>query len=172
MRYQKQLDKLGVTPGKLALIGVLAIVLVMVVVKQLPESANKTVCTAPTVASQQLAKAANVRPETSSTKPEDTYAEHELPTWPKIDLMETLASNPFAQPSWFVLEKRAAIDPHVEARELAELQEQGASIVVIAEGQKSARIGDQKYRIGDILEGYQVTDITTRGIILDKLDPR
>jgi len=165
MTHKKQLDKIGATPGKLALMGVLALALVVVIVKQLPKGAADdlgTVAAASQQAATQQASSAN-----PSASPE---TQKELPPWPEISLTETFASDPFAPPAWVDQEEPAAPVADKGPDRLAELQKQGASIVVIADGRKSARIGEEKFGVGDILDGYQVSDITTQGILLNKLD--
>jgi len=172
---RQQLEKMGATPGKLALMGVLAIVLVMILVKQLPKSAPDSSVAAlqPPAVVDQAAKTGRASPVvTTSALTTDALEKSGFPVWPVFHLSKTLTNNPFAPPDWFAPEEPVAIATNTDPGELSELQAQGTSIVVIAEGQKSATIGDQRYRIGDILEGYQVTDITTRGIVLHKLNPR
>ncbi len=162
---------MGATPGKLALVGVLIVVLALVIVKQLPEGKPGN------IAAQQAKKQ-----KTSSTQAvvTTTKKQGKLAPWPEMKLSETLTSNPFAPPSWDVEKhkKNAVVATSDAPGELAALKEQGASIVVISQAgekgkeKKTATIGETKYQVGDILEGYQITDITTRGIHLNKLDPR
>ncbi len=166
MSLKQQLKKMGATPGKLALIAVLVLVLFGVIVKQLPSSAPEKVNTAPAIAQSLDSKQSG----TTNVNAEKSNVESELPAWPVINLTETLANDPFVLPRWAVQE----VPPEViavndEPGELAELQEQGASIVVISKEKKSATIGEQKLQVGDILEGYRITDITTQGIFLHKL---
>ncbi len=167
MSYKQRLDKIGATPGKLALIGVLVLMLILVIVKQLPEGVSEYADTSPTTAAQRTTKTEMVRPIKLPGK--SSQNERELTSWPEIKISETLANNPFTPPSWVVQEEPAVLANNEDSGELAELQQQGASIVVIGQEEKSARIGDQKLHVGDILEGYRVTDITTQGIFLNKL---
>ena len=172
MSYQLKLKKMGATPGKLALVAVLAVVLVLVITKQLPKSAPDNAGVARATQKQSKAKKAGskVEPKVSTTK---FYREaKELPSWPEVDFTETLASNPFALPSWAVREEPAATATQAYASgELVGLKELGATIIVIGKENKTATIGEEKYHIGDTLKGYQVTDITTLGIVLHKLAP-
>ncbi len=161
---------MGATPGKLALVGVLVVVLALVIVKQLPE--GKPVNIAAQHAKNN--KANNTQAVVTTKK------QGKLAPWPEIKLLKTLASNPFAPPSWDVEKhkKNAVVATRDAPGELAALKEQGTSIVVISQAgekgkeKKTATIGETKYQVGDILEGYQITDITTLGIHLNKLDPR
>lgn len=168
MINKQQLEKMGATPSKLALIGILSVVLVGVIVMQLPDEnaastvANDAPSRAPSGAQarQQVSTPANVTIANKETK--------ELQPWPQADLSELLSNDPFALPTWAVQEKEAAAKQ--QPSELVELQKQGASIVMITKDGKTATIGDQKVRIGDVLKGYRITDITTQGIVLDKLE--
>ena len=171
MSTKKKLEAMGATPGKLALIGVLVVVLGLVIVKQLPKGQPGN------NAAQQAKKH-----KTNSTQAvvTTTNKQGELAPWPEMKLSETLTSNPFAPPSWDVekQKKNAVVASGDAPGELAALKEQGASIVVIGQAgekgkeKKTATIGETKYQVGDILEGYQITDITTQGIYLNKLNPR
>lgn len=175
MSYKKRLEKMGVTPGKLALVGVLTLVLVMVIAKQFPESTPENTKLSPAVVSQPQAKAEKASTNnltTNSLTAKKSSPESNFPVWPEIDLSETLASDPFATPSWAIQKEPIVVATDSGPDEFLALQEQGASIVVIGKGTKSATIGEQKLFIGDILEGYRVTDITTNGIFLDKLTPQ
>ncbi|NOZ41147.1 MAG: hypothetical protein GXP24_13110 [Planctomycetes bacterium] len=167
MSFQQGLDNIGATPGKLALIGVLVLVLIVVVVKQQSESVPENASTNSPSATLQTAKIPAVSPAGMTEK--DSQNENERASWPEINFSETLASDPFTPPSWAAQESLTVVTTSDDPGELAELQLQGASIVVIGQEEKSARIGEQKLVVGDILDGYQVTDITTQGIFLNKL---
>lgn len=180
MSYQKQLEKMGATPGKLALIGGLVLVLVVVIVQQIP-SGDAGIQASANVSTELVAGTSQSQPQqVGKASPNDenlagastTEQQFELPPWPEINLAETLASDPFALPNWVAKEEREIEVATQKPDRLAELQKQGASVVVIAAGQKSASIGEQKIRVGDIVAGYKVSDITTQGIFVDKLDAR
>jgi len=162
---QPQKNKLGVTRGKLALVAVLSVVLVVVIVQQLPEGAAQPDETA--------AAAAELRP--TNTKSEAAIATSnaksnaDMRPWPTSDVATAIANDPFALPEW--VDRPEAVQ-NDNANLLADLQEQGASIVMIGTGEKSARVGDHRVRVGDVLDGYRITDITDQGIVLDKLDNR
>lgn len=169
MSYKKQLEKMGATPGKLALIGLLSLVLVGVVAKQLPEGTAQTASkpSAPVSTSRKVAQKLSTQ-----DSPEEPERENELTPWPEIDLTKTLAIDPFATPAWVAKKEQPTTTPLNVTGVLADLQQQGASIVVITAEDKSATIGEQNVHVGDILEGYRVTDITAQGILLNKYDPR
>jgi len=168
--YKKQLEKMGATPGKLAIVGVLTLVLVMVIAKQFPESTPGNTELSRAVVSQAKAeKASTNNLTTNNLTAKKLSPESKFPVWPDMNLAETLASDPFATPSWAIRKNPIVVATDNSREELLALQEQGASIVVIGKATKSATIGEQKIYIGDLLEGYRVTDITTNGIFLDKL---
>jgi|GEM_PF-6244689 len=163
MKSTKQ-NQLGATPGKLALVGMLAAVLGMVIVKQLPQHESH----------QQGATTAHKRFHHEKNRPEKnsevTIPAQKQNAWPSGDLAVALVNNPFQLPTWAATKPR--ITAERPAGQLAKLQQQGASIVVIGTEQKSATIGEQRVHVGDILEGYQITDITSQGVVLNKLNPR
>ena len=99
--------------------------------------------------------------------------------------MDTItAFDPLTAPSWYV--DAAQVEPSEEeddpslasaedaarAAALATLQQAGATMVLIVNGERIATIGDQSVRIGDNIEGYQVTDITDQGVVLTRPKPR
>ena len=163
MRRTKPTNRYGATPGKLALIGVLAVVLAIVIVRQLPDRTKKN------LAAQPAANASSQKTENDDTVDSE---KRDLPPWPEFNFTKTIAHDPFAQPSWIAQEESGQRTNHDDSVELAALQQQGASIVLIAEDRKLATIGKRKIGVGDLVEGYTITDITTDGIILNKLDPR
>lgn len=159
-------EKLGATPGKLALIAVLSIVLIVVVVQQFPGRGSMQ-----TPASSSKATVQSKAVDNSSvpdTGKQTNISEKASRPWPQPDLPSLVTSDPFVIPDW-AKENRVSNVAQQPAR-LQELQEQGASIVVIAAEEKSARIGEQRVSVGDVVEGYRITDITTRGVILNKLE--
>jgi hypothetical protein len=153
---------------------VLAAVLVVVIVGQLPPGVENQ------PAEQNLSSTAlpaQSRPQSAeATRPTDAGASEDnqlkLIAWPEISLQATLANDPFALPAWAAPHEQEAAVTSQEPDQLAEYQKQGASIVVITASQKSATIGEQRVRVGDILAGYKVSDITTDGILVDKLEVR
>lgn len=190
------MKRIGATPGKLALVGVLAVVLATVVVGQLPDS---SVAATPAAAglrttlpdSSNPPKIANQQQTTSSqsklhTKPSITTRNakkktSEPPTWPDLSLETVVAFDPFAAPPWLNDARAAAQAGPADERFLSEaarraqkeavlkkLQEQGTTIVVISSDDKRATIGKQTVRVGDHLEGFVITDITKQGIELSE----
>lgn len=166
----------GATRSQLALIGVLSLVLVGVIVAQLPDSLPKP---------ERRARA-QARPTVPSALPEETKSdpkpqkEKPKPDWPAFSPSEVARRDPFAMPAWYrdiqslsVQENETVTEPEVEQKlVLKELQETGAAIVLIADSMRIAEVGDQQVRVGDKIDGYEVSDITPSGVILTKSKSR
>lgn len=171
MTTQNKLQSIGATPGKLALIAVLSLVLVAVIFRQLP-SRQATPQTTPVAAKEVPQRNAQVVAQQTSPEPSATDAKQQpKQTWPEAKLEDFLTHDPFRTPAWALRkpEPTRTADTEESSR-LDELQKQGVSIVMIAEEAKSARIGDYRVHVGDVLEGYQITDITSQGVVLNKLE--
>jgi hypothetical protein len=164
------------------LVGVLSLVLGVVVFQQLPssrpqsephnESSSPAVVSRERPTRRQRGSAQAASQTASSTKEQEKTDQPQptVPRWPESPLPETLANNPFRLPAWAA--DNESLAGGEGPSELLPLQEQGASIVVIGNEVKSATVGDQTYHVGDVLEGYRITDITTQGILLDRLNSR
>jgi hypothetical protein len=180
-------ERIGATRGKLALMGVLAIVLVVVVVAQLPGHSNiDKAPTAPVTSLPESNRVANDNADSdSATKlPEQTPIDKTSRQWPELSMDTITAFDPLTAPSWYV--DAAQVEPSQEeddsslasaedaarAAALATLQQAGATMVLIVNGERIATIGDQSVRIGDNIEGFQVTDITDQGVVLTRPKPR
>jgi hypothetical protein len=177
-------DRIGASRGKLALMGVLAVVLVVVIVVQL--SGTSDVDNVPTASVTDMpgweGHANAAKPESNPPAPKPAPAEKPPREWPELSMKEILACDPLAAPAWYL----AAIQPEQSQEQadgtnrgtpddslvLAELQQAGATIVLIANGQRIATIGERQIHVGDRIEGYQVSDITDEGVILTKSRPR
>ncbi len=193
MTQRKLPDKFGATPGKLALIGLLAVVLIWVIVRQLPgssaavETVNSnsgqatSVSASPKSAStQQVVRRRSAKVISSSNKQSPIAGVHQ--SWPKLRMDAVLAADPFAAPQWFTLAVRekaaqdlpAAADDKQEEIEksLEEFRKQGAAIVVISNRDKMATLGSHEVRIGDVVDGFIVTNISTEGVVLTELRKR
>jgi hypothetical protein len=166
------LARSGATPGKLAAVGVLGVMFVAVLWHNLAPSR-------PTAAK-------NPRPHASPAKAEKQPApavagnqpklEKKAPRkWPKLSLDDVVKHDPFAMPMWY-LTARAEEEGTVvsalarSAQVLEELKKQQTRIVVISGEERIATIGDLSFRVGDMIEGFQVTAITTDGVVLTEVD--
>jgi hypothetical protein len=180
-------ERIGVTRGKLALVGVLAVVLVVVIVVQLPGPAS--VDKAATTAITSLGELEQVDNDKGESNSETNQAnKNRIDTrprqWPKLSIDTIIAFDPLVTPSWYVAAAQveptneqddlslAEAEDNARAAALATLQQTGASIVLIANGERIATIGEQSVRIGDSIQGFQVSDITDQGVILTRPKPR
>jgi len=184
------MKRMGATPGKLALVGVLAVVLVTVIVGQLPDST-----TTPEVArrprtpmlnqSNSTAAANQPRPFHSNSATKSKEQSSKPPTWPELSLETIVAFDPFATPLWLSSAGAAAQAGPADSSLLTEaawraqkasilkkLQDQGTTIVVITSTDKRATIGSQTVRIGDHIEGFVISDITRQGVVLSEFEKR
>ena len=194
MTNPRWMQKIGATPGKLALVGVLGIVLIAVIAVQLPgrtdsAGAAATRRQARTRSESKRRPAARLRrttpaktDTTENKKPASESVEAEPRHWPELPLEEIVGYDPLATPHWLAEARRAA-PPEEKRKQLAaeaerqqekanlleKLREQGIQAVVISAGKKEAIIGDQPVHVGDFLEGFQVTDITKQGVVLKEI---
>jgi hypothetical protein len=189
MTNETMRERIGATRGKLALIGVLAVVLVVVIVVQLPESTNRRVPTASLSSLPGMETAANdgAKSDKVTSPIEKNPIETTPREWPELSMDAIIASDPLKAPSWYLAATRVeqpeqpneqddptlvSAEDDARATALAELQQAGATIVLIANGERIATIGDQRIRIGDNIKGYQVSDITDQGVVLTRPKPR
>ncbi|MCG8450838.1 MAG: hypothetical protein MI725_14820 [Pirellulales bacterium] len=176
MNQPTTMQKLGVTPAKLALVGVLGVVLLAVVVPQL-RSESPLVTTADSSSQQKDRKARLTRLKENNKQPSSERTTEDRPpqVWPVIPLGQVVEYDPLAKPMWFVNARNATEKEREIAatnenlKTLEELEKQGASIVVISNRDSAATIGEQQVRVGDRIKGFEVSDITTEGVVLIEL---
>jgi hypothetical protein len=168
-------DRVGATRGKLALVGVLALVLVYVLVsnfgsragdgpavpveaKAAPLGANPAAA-----ASEEAASAAAV-----GANPFGEFAENR--DWPKVSLDKLIRFDPFAAPTWVDPAERMTTTgaEKPETPSLEELRGAASAIIIVANGHRVARIGSQDYHVGDFVGPYQITNISSAGIVLSE----
>ena len=172
-------ERIGASRGKLALVGLLAVVLVVVIVAQLPSSNSDDLPTAPVSMMPEPEAAAESASAPSSS--EKTSVEPSR-KWPELSMDTIVAFDPLAAPSWYLAATHveqsneneqddptlASAEDRASSAALKALQQAGTTIVLMANGEKIATIGEQQFRIGDRIEGYLVSDITDQGVILTK----
>ena len=158
------------TRGQLALIGVLSVVLVMVIVVQLPDSPEPVAARS----SEETEPLEAVLGQTELSECADCQQQPGR-TWPEPSLAVVRSFDPFAKPSWYqaLVGEPLQFETSTEADQttsvqLAELQETGAAIVLIAGNKRLATVGEQLVRVGDTIQGYEVSDITAEGVILTR----
>ena len=163
------MERTGATPGKLVLVAVLGIVLVSVYVYQFGGSGEPTVELV--VPKELQSEAPTLRIQTNLD--EDALASR---AWPPAELDTVVAYDPFALPFWAKTTLSASrANGDAEENKLAEeqkkkvldsLRQQGATVIVVVDGEPLALIGDKTIRVGDRLEGFQVKQISQSGITL------
>ena len=177
-------ERIGASRGKLALVGLLAVVLVVVIVAQLPSSNSDDLPTAPVSMMPEPEAAAESASAPSSS--EKTSLDKPSRKWPELSMNAIIAFDPLAAPSWYLAatqveqsNENEQDDPTLASAEeransvvLEALQQAGTTIVLTANGERIATIGEQQFRIGDRIAGYLVSDITDQAVILTKSRPR
>ena len=196
MSESNWMEKAGATRGKLALIAVLAVVLVGVVgfqVANFRQSASPTQAATPTKTRASRRPLTSKSPGNSADTASAPQQQSDSPAaapkeWPRLTLEEIVAHDPLAPPPWYVTPVVHAVavaedDPADQEAALAEqaarrrhriatleqLREEGARVVVLTGADQVAAIGEQKVRIGDTIDGFQIIDITERGIVLAEI---
>lgn len=185
--WRQFLRNQGATPGKLALIGVLAVIMFVVIWVQLPSAEPGA------VEARSSAEAMNEPPapmpaaakggETLAEAPANSTKPTELPrkAWPEFSIQSLLRCDPFAHQAWsrpipkkdspateVVADKKIAPPPLHATNPLGELKQKGVSLVLLANGQKVARVGGQQFRVGDTINGYRIMDIAKDGMVLEE----
>ena len=177
MNQPSILKKIGATPAKLAVVGGLGVVLLSVVVPQLRGKSLEVPVTSPGP-SEQIVDLQ--RPEQQAEKPNKlSTAEGEevrpAPVWTQLPFEQIVNYDPLAAPAWYVAAVTQAeadleiVDHEKNSRALEELEQKGASIVVITNQNRVATIGNLQINIGDRIEGFRVSDITTKGVVLTEI---
>lgn len=160
---------LGATPGKLAIVGVLSLVLVYVLfgdalfggsksqAKLRPRSAEQKNLGEPTTANAVTV----VKPIEESIVRKD---------WPELELEKVVRFDPFGTKLPGDVKRAALAATGETSREdnvtLQEIQKADEAIVIVSGGEKIARYGTLELRVGDQVGGYRVMDINNQGVIL------
>ena len=181
MTNKKKQNKSGVTRPQLALIGVLTAVLAIVIVVQLPDAP----ATSPPGAASEPSNEGESDTETNENEIKNASAEEGAEQrsqreWPRYTRAQLVRLDPLSTPDWYnsileVVEKTDNSNVVTETAhdlQLEELQETGTGIVVIAGSERIAKVGDTHIRVGDKIDGYEVSNITSQGVILTKSKSR
>ena len=190
----KWIKKTGVTPGKAALMVVLAVVFIGVLYHQLGGSSTK-----PPVAAAQPTDApesSGVRKKTNAKRsPPATATARKNTTfrgWQSPSMATVVKYDPFALPALFpkslvqdeagalaqseastredVLARRAALAAErVQTQsQLTGLRQQGVQVIIKRNDQYVAIVGDQEIHVGDQLNGFTVTAIDADSVHVAK----
>jgi hypothetical protein len=174
MTEQTWLERNGATPGKLAAVGTLVVVLVAVMWHNFTGAQSPAETERPRPTSHPTTTTAKTpaRVESSSVKLDPMKMTRKV--WPPYSLEKVTKYDPLAKPMWYLM-AQAAEEGTVgaslarSAQVLEELKNQPTKIVVISGDERIATIGELSFRVGDTIEGFQVTEITTDGIVLTEL---
>lgn len=177
---------LGATPGKLAMVAVLAAILTAVVWTQFdsdtppaPSGANH-VNPSGAGSSRRVPRPATVGPDASpADQAGRTTAEKPRPTL-RIDLEETLEVDLFAIPPKLIAARSAASPDADKAdqRALEQARQRELALAAIRSGgvqmifddgnEKKAVLGNRVLRVGDTVEGFRISNISLQGITLSE----
>lgn len=159
-------QRLGATPGKLAVVAILAVMLGYVLLNQSRSDVNTIASSAPQTKSP-------VKRSEKSDKTEHVKAKQdsvEKRSWPEMSVAQACRSDPFARPVWYLSTLEEPVEPVRGASQTIEaLSKLGPKIIVIAGEERIATIGDQEYREGDTIEGLVISEITSDGIVFTEL---
>ena len=184
----------GVTPGKLALIGVLSIVLFAVVYWNFFHKPSQSTSSARkgdlAPSDDTSGRAAEENGASDADKLTDKKLQIRTKAWPEYELAEVVAYNPFALPDAFprpqetsIFEETPAAAVDLSAEAVAErrrvaaakraaaieaLRTKGVQVVFQSADDYVAIIDGREIRVGDNIEGYTVVLVGTDGITLEE----
>ena len=160
---------LGATPGKLAIVGVLSLVLIYVLFgDSLFGGAKSQAKLRPRSAEQEdMGQPAAAKVVTSVKSIEENIVRKD---WPELEIEQVIRFDPFGTKLPGDVERAALAATGETSREdnltLQEIQEADEAIVIVSGGEKIARYGTLELRIGDQVGGYRVMDINNQGVVL------
>jgi hypothetical protein len=192
------MERYGASPGRLILIGVLAVVLAVVLFLQFGGSSDDDAYDAaiPPKASRlprPLVEAGNALPTTSGDA--EASREWRIETvdrrnWASPDVARVVRYDPFALPAAFpqpvrtaegtlvdgegavvdagFSEERRAQDMAAIQAKLEELKQRGVRVIISGHKEAAAVVGDRTVRVGDDLEGFTVKAIEADGVIVER----
>lgn len=177
MSERTWMQKSGATPGKLALVGCLAVGLVFVLWNQQSTGDEKPVSRKSSPQSLSPQQVAATKKKVLVPKPVITEQakRQTLQEWPQMPLAGVVKNDPFAKPSWYLATlataKQGGNESALQAeQQLENLRKEPTKIVVISSGERIATIGTESYRVGDIVAGFEITEINMDGVVLTEPD--
>ena len=199
MSKQELKTRTGATPGKLALVAVLAVVLVVVLIVQFsggeqPPAAGRTADkgdgASPARSRRPPSEHSPARNSPAKEQPSPPRPRRLGKPWPRIPAEEAKQYDPFAVTELFVRflapapknPETAAAKSQAELEQLqqwnkqlqdalAKIKLQGVTAILENENGAAAAIGDEVVRVGDIVVGFRVIEITKEGITLEPVTP-
>jgi len=185
MPEQKKLSKTGVTPGKLALVVVLAVVFTVVLIVQFGGSSGEE----ETVQLRPPCKAP-LRTPGGGTTAQVAQLRTSLAPWPTLERDDVLRYDPFKTPSSFLIQHQASATAAEASRThsargreeelkrkmtereqaLDALKKEGVKAVLGSSKKGNvAVIGSQSVHVGDVFQGFRVVAIEPDGVVLEQL---
>ena len=170
----KPRNKVGATPAKLALVGLLSIVLIAVLAPKFmggPAPAAVAEAETPSDANSGVELETEIAsPTTAAASPFGAFASD--PSWPQMKIEEITKFDPLATAAW------AAPAPDVAAtaerehgeEQLNQLRNAQNAIIITAGEKRIARIGEYEFQVGDTVGEFKITDITSAGVVLSKIE--
>jgi hypothetical protein len=163
---------LGATPGKLALVAVLALVMIGVIASNWPSDesgpVDDTVGAVPETAaasSSPSVAGAEPPPPPPPTGPFGEFAVDQH--WPERPLKEVTSYDPLAASEW-VRPPAVAEGPVYNEEQINDLLAAQNAIIFVAGDKRIARIGDKEFQVGDEIGRYTISDITAKGVVLNE----
>jgi hypothetical protein len=163
-------NKLGATPGKLALIAVLALVLVGVIASNWPTTPAAP-ADQPKTARRPLPApaAANSGQQNQPATPAGPFGEFaEDGHWQELPIRQVTSFDPLATAEWAKLPDVAADGTVRTETQINELLAAKDAIIFVSGDTRVARIGDQEFQVGDRLGRYLISEISPRGVVLSE----
>jgi hypothetical protein len=178
MAKQSWMERVGVTPGKAILIAVLSVVLIGVLVSQLvgTDEPNEVASAAGKPAPRRPRAKVPLNRTAAATTP--TASRSSWRPWEQISVEEAIQFNPLQLPAGLEIAALSAapaqVDPaqaekqHALALERMKVRQQlldaGVRMIVVGPHGKSAYIGEQLVREGDVIDGFLVKTIRADGV--------
>lgn len=160
-------SQLGATPGKLALVGVLAVVMIAVVASNWT-GAPTPPAEPPAVAAAPLSESLPT-PATPPTAPAGPFGEFAQDAhWPETPVQEVTEFDPFAPAKWAVVPAATGEAAAHDEEQINELLAAENAIIFVAGNKRLARIGEHDYQIGDVIGRFQISDISAQGVTLSE----
>jgi hypothetical protein len=156
----------GATRSQLALVGVLAVILIGVVAKNLRGPAEEPSAAAPAVAPTTSGPDASALVASKPAAGGSPFGEFAVDAdWPAPSLEQLINFDPFAPPA-----SVAAVELGNDSTEdsLSNLRQAQDAIIFVTGDQRVARIGETEYHVGDAVGRFRITEISSAGIVLSE----
>ncbi|RIK86934.1 MAG: hypothetical protein DCC67_02405 [Planctomycetota bacterium] len=170
----KNKNNIGATPGKLAVIAILAIVLAVVIASnfgaseapasEITAEASPLAAEVPTASTANASGPAATATSDTSGNPFGEFATDD--NWPTLPISEATTFDPMAAAPWAA--SSAGGDNGLSDAQISELMAAKNAIILMSGGTRVARIGSQEFRVGDKVGRFRIVDISSQGITLSE----